>query len=118
MKTKVVSVSSEGIYFDNGIKLFSEHSDDCCETHELTFNDLTLSDFDGLEFDLSNDDFFNRIPDYGIELIPIKGWSVKIPGHGHNNGYYGTNIDLVLTYEDGKEFKRYDVTECQVITGG
>jgi hypothetical protein len=76
---------------------------------------LTLKDFEGLEFDLTNDNFFKKIEDYGIELVPIKGWSVKIPGHGSNNGYYGTNIDLVLTYENGEEYKRYDVSECQVI---
>lgn len=113
--SKVISVSSDCITFDNGIKLFSNHDKDCCEHHELTMSDLTMDDFEGLEFDLTNDNFFNRIPEYGIELIPIKGHSVKIPGHGSNNGYYGTNIDLVLEHTDGKLYKKYDVSECQKI---
>ena len=81
---------------------------------QLTFTDLTLQDFEGLEFDLIGDDFFKRIPDYGIELIPIKGYSVKIPGHGYNNGYYGTNIKLVVNNPKGAN-KSYDISECQII---
>lgn len=115
MTVKVKKVNSEGILFDNDIFLDSDHDSDCCEHHELTFNNLTIKDFEDLEFDLSNDDFFKRIPYYGIELVPIKGHSVKIPGHGYNNGYYGSNIDLVLTNEDGKLYKKYDISECQVI---
>ena len=44
--------------------------------------DLDLSDFDGLEFDLTNDNFFERIKGYGIALKPINGWAVRIPGYG------------------------------------
>lgn len=115
MKTKVIKITSEYIEFDNGMKLSSDHEQDCCEHHELTLTDLTLEDFEGLKFDLSNGGFFNRIPEYGIELVPIKGYSVKIPGHGYNNGYYGTNIDLILTNSDGSEYERWDVSECQII---
>lgn len=114
-KLKVVKVDSSFITFDNGVKLYSDHDTSCCESHELTLTDLTLDDFKDLEFDLTNDNFFTRIPDYGIELNPIKGYSIKIPGHGYNNGYYGDNIDLVLSYKDGKLYKKYDISECQVI---
>lgn len=114
-KLKVIKVSSDAIEFDNGVILSSSHRQNCCESHELTMSDLTLADFDGLEFDLSNDDFFKRVPDFGIELIPISGHPVRIPGHGYNNGYYGTNLSLDL---DGPGFSRsYDITDCQVIQG-
>lgn len=114
MRAKVIKIQ-DGLEFDNGYKLYSEHESDCCEHHELTFSDLTLKDFEELEFDLSKDNFFTKIPDYGIELNPIKGWSVKIPGHGYNNGYYGINIDLVIVDSEGKKYKQYDVSECQII---
>lgn len=115
-KSKVIKVDSEGITFDSGIFLYSDHSQDCCEWHELTFSDLTIDDFKDLEFDLTKDDFFTKIEDFGIELNPIKGFSVKIPGHGSNNGYYGTNIDLVLrSIKDNKIYKEFDVSECQII---
>jgi len=111
----VVEVISDCITFDNGYKLYSEHESDCCESHYLSMSDLTLSDFDGLEFDLDNDDFFRRIPDYGIELIPIQGYSVRIPGYGYNNGYYSSQLDLCLEDVNGGIVRTYDVSECQVI---
>lgn len=111
---KVLTVSSAGLEFEGGITLSSDHSQDCCESHDLTFDDLTLADFDGLLFDLSGDDFFKRIEGFGIELIPTNGHPVRIPGHGYNNGYYGTNLDLCI---DGPGInKRYDITECQEIS--
>ena len=113
-KLKVINISSDAIDFENGFKLYSNHESDCCESHELLIGDLTMADFEGLEFDLTNDGFFNRIPDYGIELIPIKGHSVKIAGHGSNNGYYSDQLDMIIEKE-GKRIRRYDITECQDI---
>jgi len=111
---KVVKVEDEQIEFDNGMKLYSNHDSDCCENHYLSFKDLKLDDFEGLEFDLSNDDFFKKIDDYGIELIPTNGFSVKVPGYGSNNGYYSTNLQLCLS-GNGIE-KEWDITECQEIS--
>lgn len=115
MKTVKVIGISDCIKFDDGTILDSEHEQDCCESHYLEFNDLTLEDFDGLEFDLSSDTFFNRIEDYGIELVPVKGHSVKIPGYGYNNGYYTSNLGLVLSNTLERFNKHFDITECQVI---
>ena len=113
--SKVVKVESDSLEFENEVKLYSEHESDCCESHYLSLSDLTIEDFEELEFDLTNDGFFKRIEDYGIELIPTKGYSVKIPGYGSNNGYYSSNLSLVLT--NGKDFtKIFDISECQVIT--
>lgn len=109
----VIEVNQDSIKFDSGAVLSSYHEQDCCENHYLSFTDLTIEDFEGLRFDLSGDSFFKRIEGYGIELMPIKGHSVKIPGYGSNNGYYSDKLDLVLTV-DGKE-KVFDVTECQEI---
>jgi hypothetical protein len=114
-KLKVIKVSDEGIFFNNGYTMISSHEQDCCESHELTFSDLDLSDFEDLEFDLTNGNFFKKIEGYGIELIPLKGHSVRIPGHGSNNGYYGTNIELVILDEKKNNYKVFDVSECQVI---
>jgi hypothetical protein len=113
---KVVRIDSETVEFENGINLYSNHERDCCESHYISLEDLTIDDFEGLEFDLSKDDFFKRIEDYGIELIPVNGHSVKIPGYGYNNGYYSSQLDLILT--NGKDFsKTYDISECQNISG-
>ena len=110
---KVVKIENGELVFENGTRLLSNHDQDCCEWHYLDFADLDVSDFDGLEFDLTNDNFFNRIEDYGIELKPIKGHSVKVPGYGSNNGYYGSDIDLIIADINSKTVKSYDVSECQ-----
>ncbi len=111
-KLKVVKIDSESIEFEKGVQLYSNHNSECCESHYLSMSDLTMSDFEGLEFDLTNDNFFKRIEGYGIELVPIHGHSVKIPGYASNNGYYSSHLDLIVT--DNKEFtKEYNITECQ-----
>lgn len=109
--SKVVEVKDEYIKFDNGITIFSEHEQDCCEHHYIDFSYVNLDDFDGLEFDLSDDKFFNRVDGYGLELIPVSGWGVRIPGYGSNNGYYSSNLSLSLS--DGRHF---DISDCQVIS--
>ena len=112
-KLKVVKVGQYGIVFDNGLELSSNHDQDCCEHHELYFKDLTLADFEGLEFDLTNENFFKRVDGYGIELLPLNGHPVRVAGHGNNNGYYSDQLDLVLS---GKDFNKvFDITECQDI---
>jgi hypothetical protein len=103
------------IVFTNGYKLTTYHESDCCESHYWSLNDLSIDDFDGLEFDLDNDNFFERVEGYGIKLIPINGHPISIPGYGSNNGYYSENLALVLSY-NGETIKEFDITRCQVIS--
>ena len=110
---KVVSVNTELIKFDDGTKLYGHHDMDGYGHHYLDLEHITLDDFDGLEFDLSGDNFFERVPQYGIKLVPVRGgWPVSIPGYGDNNGYYSDNLSLVVESPDGTK-KVYDITECQ-----
>jgi hypothetical protein len=105
----------EAILFSDGYILGSHHDADCCESHYLEFTNINLDIFKGLKFDLSNENFFKRIPEYGIELIPINGHSIKIPGYGYNNGYYSSNIDLIVI-KDKEIINMYDVSDCQIIS--
>jgi hypothetical protein len=117
MIVKVVEVDSESLIFDNGVRLYSNHDTDCCESHWLCFNDLSLEDFEGLEFDLSNDSFFERVNGYGIALKPIFGHPVRVPGYGSNNGYYSDQLELIVS--NGNDFTNtFDISECQDISGG
>lgn len=109
--SKLIKIESGFLLFDDGTKLYSDHQRDCCEHHWLSFDDLTPLDFEGLEFDFGSETFFKRIDGYGIELIPLFGHSVKIPGYGSNNGYYSSNLTLVIE-KDG-DLKEFDITECQ-----
>ena len=110
---KAVKIENDELVFNDGTRLLSNHDQDCCEWHYLDFANLDISDFDGLEFDLTDDNFFNRVEDYGIELKPIKGHVVRVPGYGSNNGYYSSNIDLVIADANGNTIKSYNVSECQ-----
>lgn len=113
MMTKVIEINSEEIIFDDGSKLYSDHWQDCCESHYLDFSGLTIADFEGLEFDLSGDNFFERVEDYGIRLKPVSGHPISIAGYGANNGYYSSNLTLVIEKE--KEKRNFDISDCQVI---
>ena len=113
--SKVVSVDSEEVVFDTGHRLYSDHQSDCCESHYLSMSDITVEDFKGMEFDLEGTNFFERVEDYGIRLISTDGRVVPIPGYGYNNGYYGTDLTLVVDDADGKSIHRIDISECQDI---
>lgn len=115
-KSIVTKIGSEVLYFNTGETLYSSHEQDCCENHYLSFEHLTLSDFEDLEFDLSDDNFFEKIGGYGIALKPIKGFPVRIPGYGYNNGYYSTELTLILE-DSNKQKREFDITECQEIDG-
>lgn len=103
---------TEAIYFDSGATLSAIHETNCCEAHYLGTADLELSDFEGLEFDLSGDAYFEKVPGSGIRLVPVVGHPVFIPGYSDNNGYYSDELELVLWFPDKKEI-RYDITDCQ-----
>lgn len=111
---RVVEVLNDGLVFDSGWILKSYHPQDCCESHYLDFEPLSLKDFEDLEFDLTFDGaFFTRIKDFGIALNPKEGWPVRIAGYGDNNGFYSDNIYLMILDENGKELTYFDITECQ-----
>lgn len=114
MLTHVVKVD-DGLVFDDGTQLFSSHENDCCEHHYLCFEHIKLEDFAGLAFDLTGDQFFERVKDYGIRLLPVNGAAISIPGYGYNNGYYSSELTLVLHRD--RNTTTFDITDCQVIDG-
>lgn len=110
----VVSVlPEEGIKFSDGSHLFSHHQEDCCENHYADFNYVSLNDFEGLLFDVSSLDFIIPIEGYGFRMKAVCEQEVSIPCYGENNGYYSTNLTLVLS-KDGKQ-QHLDISDCQEI---
>ena len=112
--SKVVYVDADVLRFDDGSELSSSHESDCCESHYLSFADSKLFDFEGLDFNLSSPDFFEKVEGYGIRLLPTNGHPISVPGYGYNNGYYSHELMLVLE-RGGKSTARFDVSECQVV---
>jgi len=112
---KVIYVDEDILRFDDGSELYSDHDQDCCEHHYLSFKDLSLDDFQGLDFNLDSEDFFEKVEDFGIRLLPVNGQPIGVPGYGYNNGYYSANLTLILSTKDGD--KEFDIIECQDIKG-
>jgi hypothetical protein len=112
--SKIVKIECDTVYFDTGERLYSDHDQCCCEHHYLEFDAIADQNWQGLDFDLSGDSFFERVEDFGIRLIPVNGHPLPVPGYGRNNGYYSSNLSLVLRDEEGRE-RTFDVSECQEI---
>lgn len=110
---KVIYVDKDVMRFDDTSELSSDHDQDCCENHYLDFSSHPLSDFDGLEFDLSSPAFFEKVEGYGIRLLPTNGHPISVPGYGYNNGYYSADLTLVLKRSDATT--EFSITECQEI---
>ena len=111
MTTKIKSITEDTIKFDNGYELSFYHEQDCCENHYLDFTHIEPSDYEGLEFDLSGDNFFERLPGFGIALLPTNNYPLRIPGYADNNGYYNSELRLELQTPDKRVI--YDITDCQ-----
>lgn len=122
---KIVEIDDDHLAFDNGCILTSDHEQDCCESHWLDFSVMsgynvgtatgkTINIYEQV-FDFSNGVTFKEVEDMGILLTDTEGNNYLVNGYGENNGYYGTNIDLVLYDENYKTIFEYDVSNCQKI---
>jgi len=114
--TRIIKLEEEQITFDDGSTLTSSHESDCCESHYIDPSGIDLDEVKDLEFDLTQplESLIERIEGYGIRFKSSNNFSLPIPAYGYNNGYYGTNIDLILTTKDRTE--KIDITECQDIS--
>lgn len=110
---KIIGIS-DGFKFDNGFTMESNHDTDCCEWHYLDFDSVSMSEVEGLDFDLSNDNFIEKVDGYGIRIRPINGHPISIPGYGMNNGCYSSKLDLIIRDDKGNK-RVIDVSDCQVI---
>lgn len=109
---RVKSIGFESLTFDDGSVLESYHDQDCYEHHYLSFADFTLKDLEDAIFDFSKEPFFEKVPSFGIRLLPINNHPIPVPGYSNNNGYYTDNLFLVLIMPDGTK-RKWDISECQ-----
>ena len=128
--SNIKEIGDEYIEFHNGMILKSYHDRECCEYHYLDMSIMSMYNIDNQtgetisiyerEFDFSNGIPFEKVEGVGIKLIDTTGNKYLINGYGSNNGYYNSDIELILCYydeEDGTEtdIYRVDVSECQEI---
>jgi len=112
LRLRVVSIGLDFLTFQGGYKLESYHPQDCCESHYLSFADFSIKDLESFIFDFDKEPWFERVPEFGIRLLPVNGHPIPVPGYACNNGYYSDELKLILTKPDGSRIE-YDITECQ-----
>ena len=113
MKLKVIDLNINGqIVFEDGYILRDYHDQYCCEHHYLDISEDLKYDLIGCVFDLSDENFFDRIYDYGIALKPLNNHPIRIAGYGSNNGYYSSNLSLELL-KYGEVISNWCITEFE-----
>lgn len=114
---RIINLSGDTIKFDDGHTIYTKHDQDCGEIHEIDTSGIDLSEVKDMEFDLSLpfDKLVEKVESYGIRLKSINSHPLNIPAYGYNNGYYSTDIDLILN-KDGVTIWSVDISECQNIT--
>lgn len=107
---KVIISRENYLEFDNGLKVYGEHHQDCCENNYLDFEQLQVGD----EFE----DVESPVEFLAIIKIKEDGFSIKdktgvpkwVQARSEQNGYYSSSIDLVV--ERGGE--KYMLTKPKI----
>lgn len=113
--SKIIEITPDYIKFDCGTSLqISKESFDGfdIDKHWLDFMAIDIKDCEELEFDLTNDNFFNKVLDYGIELIPTNGHPLRIAGYGYQFDAYYTD-DIAFSLENTHFKKLYNIYKCE-----
>lgn len=107
----------EHIWFEDGTTITYEYVQDCYECNYADFSILDIF-YQGEEF---NGIKIETIDELGFKLILLESedwgfphWTSKkiitIPCYSEQNGFYSTNLTIVITDPDGNK-KKYDL-EC------
>lgn len=117
---RIKHVYDDGLIFDNGAVLESFHDQDCCESHYVDFTSIIGQGWEDKDFPehLSELIAESEIPDeytgdYGdvwdsfFQIKDKQGNKYTLTIYNSNNGYYSSNVQLILTND--KFIERYHV---------
>lgn len=117
---KILYITDEKIIFDNGYILKYYHQQDCCENVYADFeilNTYNLSTKTGKEINIKEIDFeedmrhlIEGIKDTGFNMISKIGEKFFIPCYNEQNGYYGSNLELILIKND-RIYESFNISE-------
>ena len=98
----------------------SDHIQSCCESHYLDF-DSSEQEFELVSSMLSKIDKIEIYWEEGMGITLyfyewIKRVGIFIPWRWYNNGYYGDNLELIITTPNNWTYQ-YDISEYQDILG-
>ena len=118
---KIITINDGELIFENGLTITSEHEQDCCESHWADFSVMqgyNINTVTGKQIDIKEVEFSENIKecidlveDAGFNLIAIDGSKYFIPCYASNNGYYSSDLTLVISHNNVKA--EIDITDCQ-----
>ncbi len=110
---KIKEINEEYIIFDNNYKLESHHQQDCCENVYADFEtlkDYNVSTKTGKSIKIQDIDFnetlealVEGIKGEGFNIISKIGEKFFVPCYNEQNGYYSSDLELILYKEKVKE---------------
>lgn len=107
---KIKEVTEEKIIFDNGTEITYYHEQDCCEEVYADFDHLKNgSRLEPLtqDHEFSEDIQIEGVPGVGFRFGGPTGWEF-IPCYNTQNGYYSSDLEIIITYPD-KTVKKINV---------
>lgn len=102
---KLTKFDDEMIYFSDGSTISYHHDQDCCECNYADFS--VLENYKDL-LDKEWDDFtVGPIDGTGIMLTLIghNEFGILIPCYSDQNGYYSTDLDILVNRPDSKGYE-------------
>ena len=116
---KIKQIDEDEIIFDNNYKLKCYHKQDCCENVYADFEMLknyNVSVKTGKNIKIKEIEFvetlellIDGVPGAGFNIISIIGEKFFIPCYNEQNGYYSSNLELIL--DKGKTQEIMDISE-------
>lgn len=110
---KIKEINEKNIIFDNGYKLEYYHEQDCCEMVYADFEVLksyNVSTKTGKNIKIEEIDFSESLREIavgvekmGFNMISKIGEKFFIPCYNDQNGYYSSDLELILYKEKTKE---------------
>ncbi len=114
---KIVKITEEYLEFDNNYKLGYYHEQDCCEHVYADFENMQIMNpfinkpmsVSELEFEENLFNNLKGIEGVGFELMSKEGIRVLISCYNRQNGYYSSNLSLIL-YKFSEILGKLDIT--------
>lgn len=100
---KIINATDEYLEFGNGIKIENYHYQECCEH---VYADFTALKDEAGQYEFAEDIKIEKVKGYGFR---IEGFF--IPCYNSQNGYYGSDLKLVISKYD-KKIKEIDISDC------
>jgi len=99
-------ITDDKIVFSNGTEMIWEHEECCCEEVYPDFK--SVKDLPGIEYhNFPADIQIEVVKDFGFRFGGENQWYF-VPCYSKQNGYYGTDLYIIITYPD-KTTKKIDV---------